>query len=204
MNRLLLALSRAVLSRAVLPCAALLIGLSSTAARAETIDGYNNFDLSTFTVTNPSTDVFDFSFSGAGQSGSGVFTTSAGVGGVYLVTGVSGTTDGSTITSLFAAGTYPFLLGGGDNELYYPTVVTPPNSGSSYFDIFGLSYALANGQDINLYYGQGETGDPEVYDLLTGLSSTPEPPSLLLLATAALGLLALPTLRRRPSPSALL
>jgi hypothetical protein len=191
MNRLLLALS----------CAALLTGLSSTHARAETIDGYANYDLSTFTVTNPSTDVFDFSFSGSGQSGSGVFTTSAGVGGVYLVTGVSGTTDGSTIASLFAPGTYPFLLGGGNNDLYYPTVITPPNSGSAYLDIFGLSYALADGQDVNLYYGQGESGDPEVYDLLTGLSSTPEPPSLLLFVTGVLGLVAIPTLRRRPIPA---
>jgi hypothetical protein len=191
MNRLFLALS----------CAALLAGLSATAS-AETIDGYNNFDLTTFTVTSAGAGMFDFSFTGSGQSGSGVFTTVAtGTTGEYLVTGVTGTTDGSAIASLFAAGTYPFGLGGGDNDLFFPAVINAPNTNAAYLDIFGLSYALASGQDINLYYGQGQTGDPQVYDLLTG-TTAPEPPSLLLLATGALALAALGLTRRRLMPTA--
>jgi hypothetical protein len=185
--------------RIALSCAALMAGLAASAASAETIEGYSNFDLSSFTVTNPATDVVDFSFSGSGQSGSGVFTTAPGVGGVYLVTGVTGTTDGSSIVSLFAPGTYPFVLGGGDNDLFYPAAINFPNTLAAYLDIFGLSYALADGQDINLYFGEGETGDPQVYDLITGLSSTPEPSSLLLLATGVLGLAGIVRVRRRPS-----
>jgi hypothetical protein len=192
MNRLLSALS----------CAALILGLSSIAARAETIDGYTNFDLTTFTVTSAGAGIFDFSFSGAGQTGSGVFTTTTtGTVGEYLITGVTGTTDGSAIASLFPAFTYPNLLGGGDNDLYFPATITLPNAGPAYIDIFGLSYALANGKDINLYYGQGQTGDPEVYNLITG-TPAPEPPSLLLLATGGLGLVAFGLTRRRLTPTA--
>jgi hypothetical protein len=192
MNRLFSALS----------CAALLIGLSSTAVRAETIDGYTNFDLTTFTVTSAGAGVFDFSFAGAGQTGSGVFTTTTtGTVGEYLITGVTGTTDGSAIASLFPAFTYPTLLGGGDNDLYFPATVNSPNSSAGYIDIFGLSYALANGKDINLYYGQGQTGDPEVYNLLTG-TVAPEPPSLLLLATGGLGLAGFVLSRRRLTAAA--
>jgi len=192
MNRLLSALS----------CAALILGLSSIAARAETIDGYTNFDLTSFTVTSPGGGIFDFSFSGAGQTGSGVFTTATtSTVGEYLITGVTGTTDGSAITSLFPAFSYPTLLGGGDNDLYFPAITTSPNTGPAYIDIFGLSYALADGQDINLYYGQGQTGDPQVYNLLTG-TPAPEPPSLLLLATGGLALAGLGLTRRRLAPAA--
>ena len=192
MNRLLVALS----------CAALFAGLSSTtSARAETIDGYTNYDLSSFTLTSAGAGVFDFSFSGAGQTGTGVFTTaSTGTTGKYLVTGVTGTTDGSTIVSLYGPGTYPFLLGGGDNDLYFPATINAPNTGAAYLDIFGLAYSLASGQNINLYYGQGETGDPEVYDLLTG-GTAPEPSSLILFGTGALGLAALLYTRRRQTPA---
>jgi hypothetical protein len=192
MNRLLLALS----------CAALLVGLSSTAARAETIDGYTNFDLTSFSLTSAGAGIFDFSFSGAGQTGSGVFTTATtSTVGEFLITGITGTTDGSAIASLFPAFTYPGQLGGGDNDLFFPAIVTSPNVGPAFIDIFGLSYALANGKDINLYYGQGQTGDPEVYNLLTG-SATPEPPSLLLLATGGLALAAFGLTRRRLTATA--
>jgi hypothetical protein len=180
----------------VLSCAALIAGLS-TAARAEVLDGYSNDDLTSFTVTSAGGGLYNFSFTGTLDSGSGVFTTSTtGTSGEFLITGVTGTTDGSTISSLFAAGTYPFLLGGGDNFLFFPAIINFPNTGAAYLDIFGLSYALANGKDVNLYYGQGQTGDPEVYDLLSG-PITPEPASFLLLATGMLALGSIPFLRRR-------
>jgi hypothetical protein len=195
MNRMSLALS----------CAAVFLGMNSMPASAtEMIDGYSNYDLTSFTLASVGTGVFNFSFSGSGQSGSGTFTTAAtGTAGKYLITGVTGTTDGSAITSLFAPGTYPFLLGGGDNDLYFPASINFPNKGAAYLDIFGLAYALANGNDINLYYGQGQTGDPEVYDLLTGTppSSTPEPPSLFLLGTAAIVLAGAGLTRLRYPPA---
>jgi hypothetical protein len=191
MNRILLALS----------CAALLLGLSSTAARAENINGYTNFDLTSFSVTSAGGGMYNFSFSGAGQTGSGVFkTVTTSTVGEFLITGVTGTTDGSAITALLPAFSYPTLLGGGDNDLFFPSIVTSPNSAPAFIDIFGVSYALANGTDINLYYGQGQTGDPEVYDLLTG-SPAPEPPSLLLLLTGGLGLAAFGLTRRRLTPA---
>jgi hypothetical protein len=193
MKKLLLALT----------CSALFAGLGSTAARAEYIDGYLNYDLSSFTITSAGAGVYDFSFSGAGQSGSGAFTTATtGTSGEFLITGISGTTDGSTITSLYsvaAAGdfsAYPSALGGSDNLLYFPPVTNSPNTNSAYLDVYGVSYALADGQNINLYYGVGQGSDPQVYNLLTGLP-TPEPESLLLLGAGCLGLFAIVG-RRRP------
>jgi hypothetical protein len=177
-----------------LTCSAVFAGLSSTAALAETIDGYLNYDLSTFTVSSDGLNQYAFSFSGSGQSGSGVFTTtSAGTAGEYLITGITGTTDGYSIASLYAPGTYPFLLGGGDNDLYVPPAINNPNTLAAYLDVYGVAYALSDGQNINLYFGVGQGNDPQVYNLLT--DQTPEPASLFLLGAGALGLFAI--VRRR-------
>src|SRR5258708_38575904 len=85
--------------------------------------------------------IFDFTFSGGEISASGQFTAiSTGVG-TYLITGVSGTTNGVAITGVLPPKSY----GGNDNVLQDPGPVP---------DSFGIGYSLANGHAINLYIFQ--------------------------------------------------
>jgi hypothetical protein len=170
--------------RLALTCSVVLVGMGSASARA---------------------DIFDFSFSGASDSGSGTFTAvPTSTPGEFMVTAIGGTTDGSSIASLFAVDTYPFAFGGADNLLYYPSAISVENVSPGYLDIYGISYALADGTDINLYFGVFSGVGTDVYNLIYGSNdtndllnnftlvdiSTPEPPSLLLFATGALGLFA--------------
>lgn len=182
-------------------CAMVFAGFASTAAHADNI----NDVLTSFTVTSTGANTFDFSFTGATDSGSGSFTTtSTGTAGEYLITGVSGTTNGSTITSLFAPGTFPFdFPGGADNDLYYPAIITNSIADlyPSFLDVFGFSYALANGTDVNIYYGQFATGSPEAYNFYySEPAATPEPTSLILLGTGLLVLMGVAKMRRDEAP----
>jgi len=145
-------------------------------------------------------DVFDFSFTGPSDSGSGTITANATeTVGEFVATSMSGVTDGVAISSLLPPNTYPAsVLLSNDNDLYDPAIVTFFNSGPAYLDIYGFSYELVDGTIFNLYYGVYMGSDPEIYNLLTGdyvndaLTSftltdiTPEPSSLLLLGTGAL------------------
>ena len=81
---------------------------------------------------------FDFTFSGGTFSASGQFTASPTGVGTYLITGVSGTTNGVAITGVLPAKSFA----GNDNVLQDPGPV---------LNSFGVSYNLANGDAINLY-----------------------------------------------------
>jgi hypothetical protein len=85
---------------------------------------------------------FDFTFLGGGISASGQFTATPNGVGTYLITGVSGTTNGPTITGVLPAKSFA----GNDNVLQDPGPV---------LDSFGVGYVLANGDAINLYTYQG-------------------------------------------------
>jgi hypothetical protein len=92
-------------------------------------------------------DTFNFSLSGPTDSGTGTITATQTTPGEYLINGITGRMDGFAITSLLPVGTYPpTLLPENDNLLFYP-------ASGSFFDLAGVSYQLANGTDVNLYYG---------------------------------------------------
>lgn len=145
------------------------------------------------------------STSGLGYSGSGVFdATSMGDGEYQINSVISGS---ATDITGAAPGTYS-IVGvnsdlGADNLLFYPA---DPSMG--FFDGNGLTFALADGTDINLYALQNIDGtyspvSVEVPAIGSGfpeyvnesVAFTPEPGSLVLLGTSVLG--AAGMLRRR-------
>ena len=164
-------------------------------------------------VRTASADTFAFTLAGI-DNGSGTFTaTATGVTNQYLITNMNGTINGLSVTSLLPVGTYPGTVAPNDNLLYFPaTIVSGGGSPASYFDLNGVSFTLTGGGDYNLYFGEDFQGDPFVYNLtygpggdsddfldsftLTDLSApTPEPASLLLFGTGAMGLVGV--MRRR-------
>jgi len=117
---------------------------------------------------------FTFSFSGTSDSGSGtIVATPTGTSGVDLITSITGTVDGSAITGLLTAESYPYLpFASNDNLLYFPPSTTAPNTTPGAFDIYGVSFELADGLDVNIYYGDYIMGYPSMYNLMYGLSGT--------------------------------
>jgi hypothetical protein len=92
---------------------------------------------------------------------------------VDLITSISGTVDGSAITGLLTAESYPFVpYASNDNLLYFPPSTTAPNTTAGAFDIYGVSYELADGLDVNLYYGDYIMGYPNMYNLMYGITGT--------------------------------
>jgi hypothetical protein len=85
--------------------------------------------------------VWDFSFTGTSDSGSGQFTTS-GASSPFTIIGITGVADGSAITALIAPNGYS----SNDNLLTFP---------GPYLDVPGVSF-VAGGIDYNLYYDGSE------------------------------------------------
>jgi hypothetical protein len=147
------------------------------------------------TVLPAKADSFNVSFNGGplGYSGSATFVgseTSLGVWDISSVLAGGSVTDsgpGGFGTSAIV-GLSPYA--GSDNMLYYL-------NGGQYFDDSGLSFALANGVDINLFdFVAGSTvfesavesnpnGDIPEFVTESVAAVTPEPSSLILLGTAA-------------------
>lgn len=145
--------------------------------------------------------LFNFSFTGTDFSGSGVLTTTAtGTAGEYLITNVTGTTNGKTISGVEPVNSAGF---NNDNLLFYNSPAS-----STDFDLYGVVYALSTSADVNLFYQDPTYGeyllrpngnsfllDHATISVSPVASAVPEPESLMLLGTGALGLFGV--LRRR-------
>src|ERR1019366_9509708 len=110
-------------------------------------------------------DAFTFNFSGNGQTGSGRLVGPPEVAGQWSITGASGTIDTFAITGI-APCTYPgtctIATTTWDNILYYPAVVTFPNTGAANLDWNGLMFTLANGDYLNLYYYDNQSQGADI------------------------------------------
>jgi hypothetical protein len=136
-------------------------------------------------------DTFDFTLSGSGGgfSGTGVITANELTTGVFSITDITGT----GVTGLLS----PFTFFGNDNILY-------PNS-PDLVDILGFSFTDQNSQgifDVNIFgLGGGHTYAalqdqdgfhetiPITFTLSPAAAVTPEPSSLVLLATGMFGMI---------------
>ncbi len=158
-------------------------------------------------------DSIGFSFLGPDVSAAGTFTfISAGSPGKFLITGVTGTaTVAKSVTAI--TGLAPVNGFAGNDNLYYTSGAAQANNAGRPFDFFGFGFNLANGNALNLFSDAGKdfellgvlaTGQqlltnsvPITFGPGTGTSTgvTPEPGSLVLLGTGALGVFGV--LRRR-------
>jgi hypothetical protein len=140
---------------------------------------------------------FDFSLKSIGSPGdiaSGTFTGTQTSSGVYLLTGVTGTFDGSAITGLTG-------YANADNELFYPS--------QPFVDFNGISFLTASLGAINLFSNSGyfevkSSVDSVGYyfngsQINLAVSATPLPPAwtMMLIGLAGFGFVAY---RRKAKP----
>jgi len=131
---------------------------------------------------------FDFSFSGAGISGTGVLTGTLVSGNEFLVTSISGTQNGLSMTLLA-----PGAFAQNNNDIF---------SSSPFLTLGGLAF-MANGANYNVYFNPGTgsyfecssvpclngMGAPITFSLKPVSTTTvPEPGTLMLLGSGVLGL----------------
>jgi hypothetical protein len=172
----------------VLACGLAVATLSSTPMFADTIFNFS------FTGNNTAYGTPGNEFSGVGQ-----FDTKATkTAGEYKIVGVTGTVDDLAVTGLVApGGNY-----GNDNLLFYNT-----GDASGSLDSNGVQFIIGNSEYAYLFLDTDlmPAGDRELVFLSgedapititpAGLSAVPEPGSLALLGTGALGLFGM--LRRK-------
>ena len=145
----------------------------------------------------------NFSFSGSTFSASGSFTdTTTATPGVFLGNTITGSAlIGTTVATI--TGFAPVTTFLGNDNLYYTGAAAIALTGGRPFDFDGFAFTLSNGDAITLFSDTG--GDFEILgNFSTGaqiatenapISITPEPGSLALLGTGALGVVGI--LRRK-------
>jgi hypothetical protein len=151
-------------------------------------------------------DTFTFTATGTGLSASGSFTASPAGAGEQDITSISGTVNGSAISS-FPPSSYnlssPNTLAFADG--YYFTYDDLHYTSGAPFDFQGVLFGLANGEYFDLFdegsdgyyltldgtlgYDQANASYVPADITISSTATTPEPSSFLLLGTGALALI---------------
>jgi hypothetical protein len=153
-------------------------------------------------------DTFDMAWNGVYGAGTAVLTATDEGSGKFLVSSLTGSQNGTTISGLLAPGVYV------NDNLMFPTGAGP--AGTAQLDLLGLSFH-EGATDFNIFFFSSLFGGPNLYfecssavctsqatsNLSTALTSfsitpAPEPSSLALLLA---GLAGLAMLRLRKSPN---
>jgi PEP-CTERM motif-containing protein len=136
-------------------------------------------------ATSAFADSFSFSYTGSGVTASGTFTTNSLSGGSYLITAITGTRNGQSMTLLA-----PLAFDGNDNLLFPTSPVLnfkfSFTAGGVNYNVYFNSFACCGG--TTTYY---ETSTPGVLGTQINFSASavPEPSAFVLLISglAAIG-----------------